>query len=109
MATLAYQQVKTSGVALSLAAANGGGDSIPPNANGALVVKNGGGSGITVTVVVPGNTKYGPANPDIAVSVAAGATELIGPLPNDLRNPTTGLVDLTYSGVTTVTVGGIQL
>lgn len=109
MATLAYQQVPIAGVVPTLAAATGGGDAIAPNDRGALMVKNGGGSPVTVTIVVPGNTKYGQAAPDVPVVVAAGATALIGPLPSDLGDPTTGLVGITYSGVTSVTVGGVQI
>lgn len=109
MATLGYQQVAIGGLAPTLAAATSGGDAIAPNDRGALMVKNGGGSPINVTVAVPGNTKYGLANPDPVVAVAAGATALIGPFPSDLADPTTGLVAITYSGVTTVTVGGVQI
>lgn len=109
MATLTYQQVTYAGLTPTLAAAAGGGDSVAPNDRGALMVKNGSGAGITVTIVVPGNTKYGIANPDPTVVVAAGATTLIGPLPTDLANPSTGLVDFTYSGVTSLTVGGVQI
>lgn len=110
MATLTYQQVSNTAVVVpSLAAAAGGGDSIAPNDRGFLMVKNGSGATITVTMVVPGNTKYGIANPDPTFAVVAGATACIGPLPVDLANPSTGLVDFTYSGVTSLTVGGVQV
>lgn len=109
MAVLGYQQVAIAGLAPTLVAATVGGDQLPTNDRGALMVKNGSGSSINVTVNVPGNTKYGLANPDPVVAVAAGATELIGPFPSDLADPADGLVHITYSAVTTVTVGGVQI
>lgn len=110
MATLTYGQTSNSVVFVpSLSAAAGGGDSIAPNDRGALMVKNGSGASITVTMIVPGNTKYGLAQPDPTYVVVAGATAMIGPLPSDLANPATGLVDFTYSGVTSLTVGGVQI
>lgn len=110
MATLSYTQVSNTTVVMpTLVAAAGGGDSIAPNDRGALAVKNGSGASITVTMVVPGNTKYGLAQPDPTFVVTAGNTAYIGPLPSDLANPSTGLVDFTYSGVTSLTVGGVQV
>jgi hypothetical protein len=109
MAQIAYQQVSILGIAANLAAATGGGDTIAPSDRGALVVKNGDASSKTVTIVTPGNDKYGQARPDIAVVVAAGATELIGPLPQDLADPTTGLVGISYSAVTSVTVAAVSI
>lgn len=109
MATLAYTQVGIAGTLPGLAAAAGGGDKVPPNDRGALMVVNGSGGSINVTLVVPGNTKYGQANPDVVVAVAAGATKLIGPLPADLADPADGLVAFTYSAVTTVTVAAVQI
>lgn len=111
MATLTYQQVSvTAGLAPVLAAATvTTGDAATPNDRGFFMVKNGSGSPINVTVVVPGNTKYGLANPDPSIAVAAGATTLIGPLPVDLGDPTTGLVTVICSSVTTVTIGAVQV
>jgi hypothetical protein len=109
MAQIAYQQVSILGTAANLVAATSGGDTIAPSDRGALLVKNGDASPKTVTIVTPGNDKYGQARPDIAVVVAAGATELIGPLPQDLADPVTGQVGITYSAVTAVTVAGITI
>lgn len=109
MATLTYQRPAIDGTTLTMAAAAAGGDKVAPNNDGFVLVTNGGGSSITVTVAVPGNAKYGGALPDVAVSVAAGASKLIGPFPFDLADPADGLVALTYSGVTTVTVAAITV
>jgi hypothetical protein len=109
MAALAYQQSQLSGVALLMPAASAGGDTFPVSDRGAFLVKNGSGSSINVTVDVPGNTQYGQAQPDVVVAVAAGATEIIGPFPAGLANATDGVVHVTYSAVTTVTVQPIQI
>lgn len=105
MALLAAQQVTIAGTLIIYTAAAGGGDTLAPNDHAFLCVKNGGGSPITVTVVVPGNTKYGQAAPDVPVTIANATEKEIGPFPADLADPVTGLVSITYSAVTSVTVG----
>lgn len=109
MAALAYQRAKIAGQAITYAAASAGGDTVPPSTSGALLVKNGGGSSINVTVAVPGDTKYGLANPDVVVAVAAGAEAAIGPFPSDLADSSDGLVHLTYSSTTSVTVAAVGI
>jgi len=62
------------------------GDWVPTQSQ--LLVRNGSGAGITVTVVVPGNDAYGTARPDFTKSVAAAAlTSLGGPFPAELGDP----------------------
>lgn len=109
MATLTYQTASIAGAAYATVAAAAGGDKVAPNDRGAVLVTNGSGSPITVTVAVPGNTKYGQAAPDVPVTVPASGSRLIGPFPSDLADPTDGLVAITYSAVTTVTVAAIQV
>ena len=109
MATLAYQSAKIAGTALTFAAATSGGDKVPPDAEGILLVVNGSGSSITVTVAVPGKTRFGQDEPDVAVAVAAGKTAAIGPLPQALADSSDGLVHITYSAVTTVTVAAVRI
>jgi hypothetical protein len=43
------------------------------------------------------------------VSVAAGATKLIGPIPQDFRDTADNLVDITYSGVTSLTIAAFRV
>lgn len=62
-----------------------------------------------MTVVAPGNTRFGQAEPDIAIVVAAGAFALIGPFDEQLEDPADGLVAVTYSAVTSVTVAAVQI
>lgn len=106
MATLAPQAVLVTGLNPTLVAAAGGGDACNPDDLVLLVVKNGSGSSINVTVVTPGLI-YGQAIPDVVVAVPAGATVYID-LPAALADPTTGLVTWTYSLVTSITVGLIR-
>jgi hypothetical protein len=110
MATLTYIQAKTSAVsAAAQAAASVGGDKVAPSDRGMLVFRNGDASSKVVTLVVPGNTKYGVANPDPTFTVAAGATAYIGPLTADLADPADGLVAFTYSAVTSCTVSAVLI
>lgn len=108
MAKLTYVTPSIGGTAAAPVAASGGGDTVAPGNNSFIRVTNGGGSSINVTVAVPGNTKYGQAQPDVVVAVAAGVAKLIGVLPADLADPSDGLVHITYSSVTSVTVEAIQ-
>lgn len=108
MATLTSQQVSVLGTTLTQTAAGAGGDKF--TAGTTLIYRNGSGGSITVTVVVPGNTKYGIAAPDYTFAIAAGAMAAIGPLPFDLADPADSyLISVTYSGVTSLTVSPITV
>jgi hypothetical protein len=95
----------------ALVAAAGGGDQILPGPTTYIRVNNGGGSPIIVTVATPGTIgNSGLAQGDVSVSVTNAQSRLIGPFPAHLfADPTDGLVDITYSGVTSVTVGAFKL
>ena len=108
MAAITVQQALVTGTALSLTAANGGGDTIAVSGDTYLVVRNGDASSKTVTVVRAGSDEYGLAIPDITVAVAAGATTVIGPIPPAFRASDDRLVDITYSAVTSVTVAAFR-
>lgn len=109
MALLAAQSVGYGGVNPSLAAAAGGGDTFTPGPNLFLYVNNAGGASITVTVVTPGTVR-GQAVADLSVSVTNGQSRFIRISPADFfADPTTGLGSITYSGVTSVTVGVFQV
>jgi hypothetical protein len=110
MALLATQSVtNTNGVVFTLAAAAGGGDTFTPSNNQMLAVTNGGGSPITVTVATPQQVR-GLDIVQISVSVTNGTTKLIRISPADfVADPTTGLGNITYSAVTSVTVGVFQV
>lgn len=109
MATLTVNSVTRAGVTDTLVAAAGGGDSFLPDREVFIRVVNGGGSPITVTVETK-NTSFGHAVADVSVSVTNGESRIIGPFPAEVfADPTDGLADITYSGVTSVTVGAFKL
>jgi len=107
MAAIAVQGSSNTGTALSFVAASGGGDTVAVTNATQLFVRNADASSKTVTIVRPGNDRFGQAIPDIAVAVAAGATTAIL-LDPEFRDPATGLVSLTYSAVTSVTVAALR-
>lgn len=111
MALKAPVQAKIGGTLLPFTAAtSGGGDTFAADDNQALIVLNGGGSAITVTVVVPGQTKYGVDEPDKqSISIPAAGYAAIGPFPADLEDDSDGLVHVTYSAVTSVTIALLRV
>src|SRR6478672_3621863 len=108
MAQLTVTPITRAGIAGTLAAAAGGGDSFANNGQVYVEVVNGGGSPITVSIAISASID-GISVPARTVSVTNGQRRLIGPFPTGQYNDANGLVQLTYSGVTTVTVGAFQL
>jgi hypothetical protein len=109
MAALTIQTVATAGVVPTYTAAAGGGDTFAPTSpeKHMLHVKNGGGS-INVVIDDPTSTDPGSAtafNPDTTIAVANGSEKMILVDPARFKNTSTGNVAITYSGVTSVTVG----
>lgn len=101
VALLTTGHVSHSGVVQSLVAAAGGGDTLSAGERTFLVVNNGSGGSINVTVASPTTCSQGSTHP-LVVAVGAGAVKYIGPLPeNRFGDP----VSVTYSAVTSVTVG----
>lgn len=92
------------GSPLTMAAATGAGDSFTNDGNTLLVVNNGSAGAITVTVDAVSACSFG-FDHDASVSVAAGATEYIGPFPKNRFGSTVGV---TYSSVTSVTVAAVS-
>lgn len=108
MATLTVTDLAATGITYTLASAAGGGDEFSNSGREFLVVANGGVGSITVTLVTQ-QTIGGLALADQAVTVGAGVTKLIGPFPTLVYNDNNSRVQVTYSGVTTVTVGAFRL
>lgn len=90
----------------SLVAAAAGGDTAEVGPGRFFVVKNGGAASRTITIVTPG-TRSGLAVADGSYVVAAGDYGII-PLADIFRG-STGRAAITYSAVTTVTVGAFEL
>ena len=111
MAALATQLIVEAGLAPALTAAAGGGDTADVGDKNFLVVKNGGGSPVTVTLAAfPNTSPFGTTIPDPTVSVPAAGERWIGPLRgSSYADPATGRCAITYSGVTSVTVGVFTL
>jgi hypothetical protein len=107
MAVLTVTKVAKTGATFSLTAAAGGGDSFPNTGKEMLAITNGGVGSINVTIaaqVACGDFGVTNAAHDLVVAVGAGVTKLIGPFPPAQFNDANGRVQLTYSGVTSVTV-----
>jgi hypothetical protein len=112
MATLTTQVITRAGTVITPVAAAGGGDAMAVGSGMILRLVNGGGSPVTVTLVVPAARTYEPnvAVTSPAIAVTNGTTRDIGPIDaGTFQDPTTGLCTITYSGVTSVTVAAIQL
>ena len=107
MADLTYKRVVLSGLDPAPVAADVAGDNIPPSGRGFLQVHNGGAASIDVTITTPGKTQFGLDEPDVVVTVPAGADRLIGPLSPALYNPGTKGVEVNYSDVTSVPVSAL--
>lgn len=108
MATLAAQNPAITGTTVTWSAASAGGDNFPGTTRGFLLVKNDDAASHTVTVVIPGST-YGQAQPDVPVTVAAGAVKAIGPFDAVMRDTATNRVSVTYDAVTSVSVAYVEL
>jgi hypothetical protein len=112
MAALSTQTVTRAGLNPTFTAAAGGGDTMATGETMFLVVKNGGGAPITVTVATPG-TVEGAAIADTAVSVTNAQERWIGPITRSFYgDPGTSpayRANITYSGVTSVTVAAVSI
>ena len=107
MALLSPQSIPVTGIDPTYSSAAGGGDTIAAGEDLILHVINGDASDKTVTLVRPG-TSYGQANPDVAVTVVAGDSKFIY-VPREFADPADGLIDVTYSAVTSVTVALLRV
>ncbi len=108
MAQLTLQTASPTGLAITYAAAAGGGDSFANDGKTYLHVKNGGGGSINVTINSVAACDQG-FDHDIVVAVANGAEKVIGPFPTGRWNDTNSNVNVTYSGVTSVTVAAVKV
>lgn len=110
---LTTQVVAATGIVPTFTAASAAGNSIDGTGDVFLGVVNGGGGSINVTVKTPA-TVDGLAVADQVVAVANGATKWIGPFPARTYTVPSGqtdegLVQVDFSGVTSVTVGAFAV
>lgn len=108
MATLTVTDISRAGVDTAGTAAAGGGDQFPNTGAELLVVKNGSGGSINVTVVTQA-TVDGQAVADPVIAVGPGVEKAIGPFPRWVYSDANGNVQATYSAVTSVTVKVLRL
>lgn len=106
MAALATNVVPNTGLRVDdlLAAASSGGDTCQTGPGIFLLVKNGSGSAVTVTLATPQvvDGDLAVANRDVTVAATTGQSVI--PVPHLYRNSATGRAAITYSATTTVTV-----
>lgn len=112
MAALSTFKLVNAGTAPTFGAA-GASDTaeVGNGSNTFYVIKNGGGSPITVTIVVPGSTTYGELAPDKVVTVTNGTEKWI-PLRKEYADAAVagvGRCTITTSGQTSVTVAVVQV
>lgn len=107
MANYQPQSPSLTGLNLTMNAAAGGGDSFDNNGSVLVRINNGSGGAITITADGPKADNFGITGDshDLGISVPAGENRIWGPFPTNRFNDANGRVQLTYSGVTTLTIG----
>ena len=108
MAQLTVQQSLNSGLEATFSSANSGGDYFVNDGKTFIEIVNGGGSDITLTVDSPTECNQGSTH-DVTVTVTAGERRHVGPFDKSRFNDDDGMVQLTYSDVTSVTIAAIKL
>jgi hypothetical protein len=104
MAVLTVSTLSRAGLVTSGGAAAGaGGDTFTNDGQTVLLVVNGSGSSINITLAIA-QLVDGQTPASRVVAVAAGASTLIGPFPRAVYNAADGTMPIAYSAVTTVTV-----
>lgn len=110
MATLTATAISRAGVTVTLAAATVGGDALTNTGKEYLEVLNSDSSSTTLTLHFNStSTVDGQTATNRTVAVAASARKLIGPFPPSEYNDASGLVQITYSSVTALTIGAFKL
>jgi hypothetical protein len=111
LATLTTQNITLPSSAFTLPPSTGGAGAMECGPKMSLRVNNGGGAPITVTIAIPAassaysNVAYASST----FSVPNGAAREFGSVDGFYRDPITGLATITYSAVTSVTVGAVKL
>ena len=103
MAELTVQEITLACLTETLVAANAGGDTFKNDGRTQFRVKNASASPITVTFTTPGKVSSVDIS-DPAMTVTNATTKTFGPFPPNVFNTASGLVQVAYSAVATVTV-----
>lgn len=104
MATLVVDTITRDGLNPTMVAAAGGGDQFANTGKEFVEVDNADAAPMTATFVTQ-KTVDGQAVGDRAVTVPAGERRIIGPFDPSVYNDSNGNLQITYSAVTSVTVG----
>ena len=117
MATLTRQRITEDGAEISFSSAGGSGD-VADNSDGKtfIVVKNGSGGSVTVTVAeqISGTTVEDPVYGTVSkasatVAVSAGATAVMGPFKKQAFNNGSNQIEISYSATASVTVAAMYI
>lgn len=106
MAALTVQQIGL-GNAITPVAAGASGDTSTPDDRAWFEVTVGA-TATVVTLVVPGSS-YGVARGDVVTASLTNTTRRFGPLVPDLADPATGLVTISTSQQTNVTIALVRV
>lgn len=106
MATLTVQNAKRAANAITYASAAEAGDDFVNTGSQGVLITNGSGAPITVTVTTTA-TVDSLAVADLEVTVPNGETHLIGPFPKEYYNDGDNKVSIGYSDHTSVEVAVI--
>lgn len=112
MATLTVAACTVAGLDPTFVAAAGGGDQFANDGFTVLEVKNGSGGAITVTIVSQAGVSDAAGTQIKSAAVSVGATtghKRIGPFKPAQWNDANGMVQVTYSGVTSLTVVPVRV
>ena len=108
MATLSVENAVITGLEATMNACAGGGDEFVNDGNVIAYIENGSGGDITVTFATP-KTVEGLAVADAAVVVTAAEARFVGPFDPAVFNDSAGKVQVTYSGVTSLTMALVRV
>lgn len=110
MATIPVATAAISGSNLTNTSATAGPDTLAPGSSDIILIVNNGSAGtVSVTVIVPGNTEWGQAEPDVptATPIPAGAHAAYR-LPARIADPVTGLIGVTAAPNASVTFFAVR-
>jgi hypothetical protein len=111
MAVLSTQSPSAAGVGITYGACAGGGDSFVNSGKERVHIKNASGGSITVTFASGSNKcSFGVAHTahDRVVTVGAGADKWVDTFDPSQFNDASGNVNITYSGVTSLTIAVLR-
>ena len=109
MATLTVQQIALAGITPTYDACTADGDQFPNDGKTYIELKNTDTASQDVVVASPTNCDQGSTH-DVTVSIPANTdNKKIGPFPPSRFNDGNGYVQLTYSGVSALTIGAFRL